>query len=216
MNIFPLIFLSYTPTSPPFLIHLFAIDFHDILYAILIVSTMCTRSLWRVMQLDAWMNAAWWSSFRQIRIVHWRVLLWRVWHQSLKYCNSILSQLYFLLSHLTVIGKQVSSLLVILPPDLHSRTFGWCVPPLHMHRRIIVSHNLVTEVKKKLTSSKIGTQIEFHWDLTSKIVFGLSIPLVTQEPSSCLHPNPISIWGSAGEAICRGKSLQVQRASLAE
>jgi hypothetical protein len=33
-----------------------------------------------------------------------------------------------------------------------------------------------------------------------------------QEPSPCLCPNPISIWQLARDAICRGKSLQLELA----
>jgi hypothetical protein len=63
-----------------------------------------------------------------------------------------------------------------------------------MHRRIIVSHNLVTEIKKELTHSKIGKQIAFHIDMRSKITVCLSVPPLMLEPSPCLRPNPKSIW----------------------
>jgi hypothetical protein len=53
---------------------------------------------------------------------------------------------------------------------------------------------LVTEIKKKQTRSKIGKQIAFHKQMTSKITLCLSIPRLMQEPSPCLCPNPKSIW----------------------
>jgi len=86
----------------------------------------------------------------------------------------------------------------VLSPDLDSRTFTWCVRPLHKHRRIITSHNLVTEIKKKRTRSKSGKQIAFHQQMTSIITLCLSIPPLTQEPSPCLRLNPKSIWWLAG------------------
>jgi len=67
-----------------------------------------------------------------------------------------------------------------------------------------------------LTHSKIGTQIAFCRDMRSKIQICLFIPPMTQEPSPCLCLNQISIWWSAGEAIGRGESLQVQQALHSE
>ena len=81
---------------------------------------------------------------------------------------------------------------------------------MHMHRRSIMSYNMVTEIKKKLTHSKIGIQIAFHEDKTAKLTFYLSIPRVRKEPSPILRPNPISIWWLAAEVICSGKTLLVQ------
>ena len=175
---------------------------------------MFTRSVQRVMQLVAWMNAAWRSSFRQICSEHRPLFLWLGWHHSLKFCYYILSLIYRSLSDLTVISNQRSSVLAVFKPDSDSRPFAWCVRPLHMHRRIIMSYNLVTEIKKKLTRSTFGTQIAFHRDMTSKIQICLFVCPLTQDPSPRLCLNPISIWWLAGEAILRGKSLQVQQASL--
>jgi len=36
-----------------------------------------------------------------------------------------------------------------------SRTFAWPIRPLHTHWRIMLSHNLVTEIQKKLTCNKV-------------------------------------------------------------
>jgi len=177
---------------------------------------MCTRSVRRVMQLDIWMNAAWRLSFRQIHTERWQFFLRLVWYHSPKFCLSTSSLIYLLLSHLTVISKQQLHLLPVIQPDLDSRPFAWCVPPLHIDRQVIMSHNSVTEIKKTLTHSKIGTQIAFHRDITSKIQVCLFNSPLTQEPSPCLSPNSISISWLAGEAICRCKRLHVQQASLLE
>ena len=84
MLIISLAFGKYSSTSSPFLIQLLLLDFHDAPQAISNISTMCTRSVRRVIQLDTWMNLAWWLSFRSIRHAHWLLSLWHVWHHSLK------------------------------------------------------------------------------------------------------------------------------------
>jgi len=154
---------------------------------------MCTRSVRRVMQLDTWMNTAWWLSFKSIRHANWPLLLWHVWHHSLKFCEHTSSLILLLLCHLTVSCRIKSNVMAVLQPDLDFRTFTWCVRPLHMHRWIIMSHNLVTEIKEKLTRSKIGKQLAFHHDQTSKGAVCTAILPQTQEPSPYLRRNPISI-----------------------
>jgi hypothetical protein len=89
-------------------------------------------------------------------------------------------------------------MLHVLQCILDSRTFAWCVRPLHMHRQIIMSHNLVTEIKKKLTRSKIGQQLAFRRDQMSKITVSISIFLQMKEPSQFPRRNPISICKFAG------------------
>jgi len=49
-----------------------------------------------------------------------------------------------------------------------------------MHRQIIMTHNFVTEIKKKLTGSEIGKQLAFQPDRTSKITVCISILPQTQ------------------------------------
>jgi hypothetical protein len=98
-------------------------------------------------------------------------------------------------------------------PDLDSTNVAWCVRCLHLHRRIILSHNLVTKIQNKLTSNKTGSQTSFTRDTSSKIPNSLSTLPVTQEPSPCLCPNPISTWQLARKTICRGKRLRVELAS---
>jgi hypothetical protein len=117
---------------------------------------MCTRSVRRVMQLDTWMNTAWRLLFRSIHHANWPLLLWHIWHHSLKFCLPILSVILLLLCQLTVTCRIKSNVMAVLQPDLDFRTFTWSVRPLHMHRRIIMSHNMVTEIKQKVTRRKIG------------------------------------------------------------
>jgi len=81
-----LVFGKYSSTSSPLLIQLLLFDFHDVPQAISNISTMCTRSVRWVMQLDTWLNLAWRLSFRSIRHAHWPLCLWHVWHHSLKFC----------------------------------------------------------------------------------------------------------------------------------
>jgi len=81
-----LVFGKYSSTSSPFLIQLLLLDFHDVPQTISNISTMCTRCVRRVMQLDTWMNTAWRLSFRSIRHAHRPLFLWHVWHHSLKFC----------------------------------------------------------------------------------------------------------------------------------
>jgi len=107
-------------------------------------------------------------------------------------------------------------LFALLQPDTDSRSCAWCVWPLHMHRQIIMSHNIVTGIKNKLTCSTFGKQIAFQWDMTSKIPICLTILPMTQEPLPWHCLNLISIWWLAGEDFCGGESLQVQQALHSE
>ena len=118
-----------------------------------------------------------------------------------------------MLSNVTGTGKSISCLPAICQPDFESRSFAWPVWPLHSHWWNIMSDNLVTEIKKKLTHSKIRTPIDFTRDRSWTWTFWLSIPLATQEPSPYLRPYPISIWQLTCDAISRSKSFWVQRAS---
>jgi len=154
---------------------------------------MCTRSEGRVMQFAAWMNTAWWSMFIRVCIAHWPLHLWFVWHQIVKFCYQISTLFYFLLSHLTITGKTISSLLIFSQLDLESRTFAWPARPLHMHRKIILFHNLISEIQQSLTQSKINTQCDFQSDMSSKLTIWQSIPPLTQEPSRFHRPNPVSL-----------------------
>ena len=159
---------------------------------------MCTRSVPRVMQLDTWMNSAWWLRFRLIHHAYWPLFPWHVWHLSFKFCYHILSLILLLLCCLTVTCKRKLNILAVSQWYMDSRTFTWCVRPLHMHRQIIISHNLVTEIKKKLTRSSFGKHVAFHRDQTSKITVCISILLQTEERSPSVRWNPISLWYSAG------------------
>ena len=76
-----------------------------------------------------------------------------------------------------------------------------------------MSHNLVTEIKKTLTCSKVGPHFAFNRDRSSKLTLWLSTPTVTWEPSPYLRPYPISVWKFTSDALCRGEGLRVQQAS---
>jgi len=86
MWIISLVFGKYSSTSSPFLMQLLLLDFHDVPQAVSNISTMFTRSVRKVMQLDTWMNTAWRLSFRLIRHAHGPLFLWHLWHHSLKFC----------------------------------------------------------------------------------------------------------------------------------
>jgi len=155
---------------------------------------MWTRSVRRVMYLHTWRNVAWRLSFRSIRHAHWLLFLWLVWHHWLKFCYYISSLILHLLCCLTVTCTKKPKVLAILQCDLDSRTFIWCVRPLQIYRRSIMSHNFVTAIMKKLIKIKIGKYLALHYDHKSKITVGISIFPQTQEPSPALYRNLISIW----------------------
>jgi len=121
-----------------------------------------------------------------------------------------------LLSNVSVTSKSISSLRAICQSDLESRTLERPIRPLHTHWWNIPSHNLVTEILQKLTCSKVGTQFALTSDRSSKLTFRLSISREMREPSPCLCPDPISIWQLPTDALCKGKSLQVEQASHPE
>jgi hypothetical protein len=75
---------------------------------------------------------------------------------------------------------------------------------------------LVTEIKKKLTGSKVGIQFALKKDRTSKLTIWLSKPLGMWELSSYIRPYRISIWQLTMDALCRRKSLPVQHALYPE
>jgi len=77
-----------------------------------------------------------------------------------------------------------------------------------------MSHNLVTEIKKSLSCSKIVTGITFPIELTSKVTICLSIPPVTLKLSTSLCPNLICVLSSALETIWCGKCLWFKQASF--
>jgi len=60
-------------------------------------------------------------------------------------------------------------MLVIHQPELDPGILAWRKQPLHIHRRIIMSHNLVTEIKEKLTHSEMGKTNAFPRDMSTKI-----------------------------------------------
>ena len=101
----------------------------------------------------------------------------------------------------------------IYPPDLDCRPFAWPVQPLHIPRRIIMSHNSGTKIEKTLTLSKIGTWIDSHRDTASNLTTLPSMSLVTHELWPFLRLNQISMWSWTWDAICTVESIRVREAS---
>ena len=154
---------------------------------------MWTRSVRRVFQLNGWINLWLRSLDSQIGVEHMTApSMTRITSLTWILLVYFVANIGFAFS-LDIKQKYQSNLMAFLQLDLGSRTFTWCVRPLHIHRWIIMSHNWVTEINKKLTGSTISTQIAFHQDMTSKITICISIRPMTAEPSQCLHLNPISI-----------------------
>jgi len=57
-----------------------------------------------------------------------------------------------------------------------------------------MSHNLVTEIKKMLTRSEIGTSITFGGEKSSIVTnCAYNVPM-TNEPLQYVRPNPIPVW----------------------
>ena len=57
-----------------------------------------------------------------------------------------------------------------------------------------MSHNLVTEIKNKLTHRKIDTPITFRADKSSVITnCARGVPM-TNERLQFVHPHPIPVW----------------------
>ena len=109
-------------------------------------------------------------------------------------------------------GRTISTSSVVNQSDWESRPLQLSFQRFHMHRQIVMSHNLVTEIKQMLTGSQIATWIAFPRDTLSHIAICLFTPVATQKPSPWVHPNPNSIWSFASDAICRDKSLKVLQA----
>jgi len=57
-----------------------------------------------------------------------------------------------------------------------------------------MSHNLITEIKKMLTQSRMGTPMTFHRDESSMITNCAGSVLMTNELVQYVHLNPISVW----------------------
>jgi len=117
---------------------------------------------------------------------------------------------------MTEMGRTISLSLVVSPWHWKSRILAWPIRLLHMHRRIIIANTLVTEMKWKLTWSKIGTRIAFQIESSSQIQIWVFISPEIQELSPCLCRNLIAIWQWAWDAIRWGWSLWVQHALITE
>jgi hypothetical protein len=73
---------------------------------------------------------------------------------------------------------------------------------------MIMSHNLVTEIKKMLTHSQLGTPITFHGDMSSIIINHACSGQMTKEPLQYVVQNPIPSWQLGIEVIYKGKCLR--------
>jgi len=145
----------YSPISSPFLIQLILYDCCNLPKIVFKMWTMYTRSVHRVIQLDEWMHPIWQSSCIQVQYACWLLLQWLLWHHWLRCRLWMSSVIWILLSDLSVTGSTLPSLLAIYQLDLQSRSNTWPVRPLHMHRRITMSHNLVTASAKCIMVGKL-------------------------------------------------------------
>lgn len=80
-KIISLVFVKYILTSADVIIELLLLDFNDVPLAIPNIWTIYPGLVQRVMHLDSWIEAAWWSSFGHIRYQHSVLFRWNVWHQ---------------------------------------------------------------------------------------------------------------------------------------
>ena len=62
-----------------------------------------------------------------------------------------------------------------------------------MHRQIIMSHNVVTQIKKIVTHIKIDTLITFGGDISSIITYCAGSVQMTYEPIQYVHLNPFPV-----------------------
>lgn len=115
---------------------------------------------------------------------------------------------------MTVTDQTISSSLVVYQLNLESRSFAWAIQPLHIHKGIIMSPTLVTEIKQKLPCRKRGTRIAFTRDTSSKMAMCLFRPAGTHELSQFPHPNRISTQSLAMNALSRCKTLRFQQPLL--
>jgi len=82
---------------------------------------------------------------------------------------------------------------------------------MHMPRRIIIFHNAVTEIKKMLKRSQIGTPNTFCRDMSSIITMCAGSVQKTNEPLQHVYLNPIPVWKLATEGIWSEDSFRVQQ-----
>jgi len=71
--------------------------------------------------------------------------------------------------------------------------FIWPVGPLHLHGRMRMSHNEVSEIKKIVTRIKIDIQITFSGDKSPIITYCAGRVQMTYEPIQYVHLNPFPV-----------------------
>jgi hypothetical protein len=72
--------------------------------------------------------------------------------------------------------------------------FLWHIGPLHMAKRIILSYNVVTEIKQILTRVIIDTPIMICGDMSSIITYCTSSVQITYQPIQYVHLNTFPVW----------------------
>jgi len=97
-----------------------------------------------------------------------------------------------------LVVNQVSLSLLGRTPNnqlgLEFRTFVWPVRLLHLHSGTIVSHNVVTEIKKIVSCNKIDTAITFCGNMSSIITYCTGCVQVTNEAIKYVNLNPFPVW----------------------
>jgi len=97
---------------------------------------MCTRSGQLVVELDAVSNAAWQSSFIQVRVALWLLHLYVIADHWLELFYGVSSVILFSLPDLKATGRTISRSLVVSQWDSNSGTMAWHIRPLHMLRQM--------------------------------------------------------------------------------
>jgi hypothetical protein len=87
------------------------------------------------------------------------------------------------------------------------------VRPLHMHRPIIMSHNIVTEIQKILSRVIIDTPLPFCGAVSSVITYCTGSVQITYKAIQHLHLNLFPVSSVGREEICRDKSVWIEHAT---
>jgi hypothetical protein len=83
-----------------------------------------------------------------------------------------------------------------------------------MHRRIMISYNIVGEIKRILSRIEIDMPTTFYTDMSSIITYCTGCVHMTYEPMQYVYMNPLPVWYVGMEVIYRGKRLRVKHASI--
>lgn len=97
---------------------------------------------------------------------------------------------------------------------LKSRTLEWPLWPFHMHRPMIMAHNLVTEIQKLVTGYKIDTPITCCGDKSSIMTYCVGSVRLTYKAIQDIHLNAFCVSGLGQENSCSRNSSWVYQASI--